>query len=207
MPIGIGAGTAIAGIVGGGAAITAGAINAHAAGNAADDQLKANEDALQAQQANQAYANQVAETNRRANYDQWAAREGQLSSVGQMLGLPARQIPDYVPLPPGASTAVPGSSYQPPPVVSPGATPSVTAPPGYVLPGVTTPSAPSTVASALKATGATGIPNPVNPGFDTAGYPLPKTATPALPQSFQAAMTGYAPGTIGAYLAGGTPNA
>lgn len=58
---------------------------------------KGNEEALafQKAQADRDAANQ--ETNRRADYDQWAARESRLGTLGQSLGLPARQIPGYVP--------------------------------------------------------------------------------------------------------------
>lgn len=181
-------------IVKGGSDITAASITASAAKDASAAQAKANADALAFQEQQAAYSSQVAETNRRANYDQWAGHEGQLSSVGQMLGLPARQIPGYVPLPQGATTAVPGSSVQPPPVVSPGQTPSVTPPAGYAT-------ATPTVAQAVQkpVTGPTGIPNPINPGFDTNNYPLPAT-TPGSPLTRP--FTTYAPGTIGAYLAG-----
>lgn len=59
-------------------------------------QTKSNDKALSYQYA-------ADEANRRANYDQWAAREGRLSTLGGMLGLPARNIPAYVPEPdPGA---------------------------------------------------------------------------------------------------------
>jgi len=37
------------------------------------------------------------EATQRANYDQWAARQSQLSSLGEMVGLPGRTIPSYVP--------------------------------------------------------------------------------------------------------------
>lgn len=45
------------------------------------------------QQAGQSRADN--ETNRQADYEQWAAREGRLSTIGGMLGMPARQIPGY----------------------------------------------------------------------------------------------------------------
>lgn len=71
---------------------------ADAARYAADLQAKATAEALafQRQQADRDYA--MAETNRRANYDQWRAREGRLSTAGQWLGLPSRDIPNYVPM-------------------------------------------------------------------------------------------------------------
>lgn len=39
------------------------------------------------------------ETDRRANYDQWASREKRLGSVGEILGWGQRDIPAYVPSP------------------------------------------------------------------------------------------------------------
>lgn len=69
----------------------------------ADAQLKAQQlqaksaaDALAftKQQAQQTYLTD--ETNRRANYDQWAAREGRLGSVEDLLGYGPRNTPAYV---------------------------------------------------------------------------------------------------------------
>lgn len=71
-----------------------------AAGHAADLQAKAAADALAFQRQQAAYAAQTADATARANYEQWAARQHQLGSIGQQLGLPARQVPDYSPLPP-----------------------------------------------------------------------------------------------------------
>ncbi len=109
MPIGIGAGTAIAGIVGGGAALASGALQSHAAGNAADlntqaanhaadVQAQSARDALafQRQQAAQDFNNAQAAS--RGNYDQWAARQGRLSTLGQMVGQKPFVIPAYVPM-------------------------------------------------------------------------------------------------------------
>jgi hypothetical protein len=47
------------------------------------------------QQAENSFAN--SEVTRQANYNQWAAREARVSSLGQALGLSARDIPAYVP--------------------------------------------------------------------------------------------------------------
>lgn len=113
MPLatmGIGLGTAIAGAVGGGSAIASGVIQSKAAGNAARQQTQAANYAAQQQaeasrraeqfQREQAQAAwKAAETDRKANYDQWAARERRLGSVGSMLGLGPRDIPAYVPSP------------------------------------------------------------------------------------------------------------
>jgi hypothetical protein len=86
---------------------------ADAAKYAADVQAKAAAESLAFQRQQAAYNAQVAESTRAANYGQWAAKQTQLGSVGQALGLPARAIPAYVPLPPDASlspgTAAPGA--------------------------------------------------------------------------------------------------
>lgn len=52
-----------------------------------------------------------ANATQKANYDQWAANQGYRSSIGQMLGLPARNIPDYeaAPLTSSSSTAPVGT--------------------------------------------------------------------------------------------------
>jgi hypothetical protein len=66
---------------------------------AADAQAKAAAEALAFQRQQAAYDAVSAESTRAANYDQWAAKQQQLGSVGQALGLPARAIPAYVPIP------------------------------------------------------------------------------------------------------------
>lgn len=79
------------------AAKEAAKIGSDATTHGADLAAKANDDALkfQKQQADVDARNQ--ELARKANYDQWAAREARLSSFGQMVGLPSRDIPGYVP--------------------------------------------------------------------------------------------------------------
>lgn len=78
-----------------GAAHEAATTTSQAATHSADLQSKAASDALafSKQQAEVDARNQ--EQARKANYDQWAAREQRLSSFGQMLGLPSRDIPAY----------------------------------------------------------------------------------------------------------------
>jgi len=73
-------------------------INRSAAGSAADAQLQATREALQFQreQAAQDFVN--ADATRRANYDQWRAQQGRLSTLGQMVGMKPFDIPAYVPL-------------------------------------------------------------------------------------------------------------
>jgi hypothetical protein len=85
---------------------------------AADAQAKAAAESLAFQRQQAAYDATVAESTRGANYQQWAAKQQQLGSVGQALGLPARAIPAYVPLPPsglggGATPAAQGAPYSP----------------------------------------------------------------------------------------------
>lgn len=74
-------------------------IQTKSANYAADVQSKSTADALdfQKEQAAQDQANFNSTSG--ANYGQWAAREGRLSSIGQALGLPARNIPAFVPSP------------------------------------------------------------------------------------------------------------
>lgn len=68
-----------------------------AAKYAADLQAKSSQSALdfQKQTAEGDYRNQ--EIARQGNYGQWAARAGRLSDFGRTVGLPAREIPAYVP--------------------------------------------------------------------------------------------------------------
>jgi hypothetical protein len=75
-----------------------GKAQADAATHAADLQSKSAADALafQKQQAAQDFAN--AQTTAQANYGQWAARQGRLSTLGQMVGLQPFNIPAYVPM-------------------------------------------------------------------------------------------------------------
>lgn len=102
IAIGLAAGTA-------GAGVASAKIQSNAAGKAAklattsanysaDVQSKSNADALafQKQQAAQDLA--TANATQRANYDQWAARESRLGSLGEMVGLGPRSIPGYVPI-------------------------------------------------------------------------------------------------------------
>jgi hypothetical protein len=101
IPLAIAAGSAIGGI--GAAKIASNAagksadIQTTAATHAADLEAKAAADALafQKQQAETDWQN--SQQTERANYDQWAAREGRMSGLGPLIGLPARNIPAYVP--------------------------------------------------------------------------------------------------------------
>lgn len=85
------------------AADKAAQIQADAARYAADQARQANEEALAFQKAQADRDFQISETNRRANYDQWAAREARVGTLAQLAGLPARQIPAYVSLQTGSA--------------------------------------------------------------------------------------------------------
>ncbi len=102
IPLALGAGTATAGIVGAklssNAARDAAGLSTDAANHAADVQAQSARDALafQRQQAQQDFNNAQAAS--RGNYDQWAARQGRLSTLGQMVGQKPFVIPAYVPM-------------------------------------------------------------------------------------------------------------
>lgn len=97
-----------AAIIGAGASVAGGAMQSRAAGNAAREQRRAADAAaaeqrrssesaerFQREQAQHTWAQQ--EADRRANYDQWVARERRLGSIAEALGYGRREIPDYVP--------------------------------------------------------------------------------------------------------------
>lgn len=130
MPIGVGAGAAIAGLAAGGGAVTAGILNSGAAKDAASLQTQAadhaadvqaqsaaNTLAFQQQQAQQARVD--ANTAAQANYNQWAAKEGRLSTLGQQIGMQPFQVPAYVPL-----SGLNGPSASAPTQASPSAAPT-----------------------------------------------------------------------------------
>lgn len=110
-------------------AVTGAGIQSHAAGSAADKQTQAANHAadVQGQSAHEAldFTKQQAErdqanfeTTQKANYGQYAARQGRLSSLDQLVGLPARDIPAYVPTtqPASAITSPPPRPQPQPPV-------------------------------------------------------------------------------------------
>lgn len=76
-----------------------------AANKAAEIRAQSDREALAFQKQQAAEDAQRFEETRRANYDQWAARQGYQSTVGSMLGLPTRQIPAY-------QSSLPGGSAQ-----------------------------------------------------------------------------------------------
>lgn len=91
-----------------GTGLAAARMQSNAGRDAAQLQIEAanNAAAIQAQSAREAerfqreaaqHAFRESETARRGNYDQWAARERRLGSIGELLGFGTRGIPDYVP--------------------------------------------------------------------------------------------------------------
>lgn len=106
MPAPVIAALIIAGGTAGGAAIaahgntSAAQTQADASKTATAAQANANQQQLDftKQQASAAYNSQ--EADRKANYDQWAARQSFFGNMGTELGLPNRTLPAYVPTPP-----------------------------------------------------------------------------------------------------------
>ncbi len=125
---------------------TAAKLATDATTHGADLQKQSNDEALAftKSQAEADYQNQ--EIARRANYDQTAAKQARLGTLGNMLGLPPPTMPDYVPsVDPRYTTAgsapAPGSGAAPA-----GGTPA----PGTTTPGSQTPAgAPGSSAAAL----------------------------------------------------------
>lgn len=114
----------VAAAIAGGAAVGSAAIQSHAAGSAAnttsaaanhaaDVQGAGAHEALDFTKQQAAHDAAVAEANRRANYDQWAAQQRRLGSVGDLLGKGPREIPGYVPLPPASFQTGPGGPAAP----------------------------------------------------------------------------------------------
>lgn len=106
-----------------------------ATSHAADLEAEANakELAFKQEQAKRDYM--TAEANRRANYDQWRAREGRLGTLGEMIGQGSRQLPEYVPLPAYSETGAPnqpggGGTNERGPVMPPGSVGSYLPPRG-----------------------------------------------------------------------------
>jgi hypothetical protein len=135
---------------------------AAAAKYAADVKAKSDAEQLAFLRQQAGYDASAAEVNRAGNYDQWAARQELLGPVGQALGLPARRIPAYVPLPAnpygtgsptptptGPGTAPPTGGTSPPPTTT--GAPGVSAANGDIA---------SQVAAYYKARGVT--PNPTS---------------------------------------------
>jgi len=89
-------------IIIGAAATTAGTVygakrQADAAEKAAGMQAQGSEQALDFSKVQAAAAARQAEIDRRANYDQWAARDQRMGRLGEAVGLAPRRTPGYVP--------------------------------------------------------------------------------------------------------------
>ena len=87
-----------------GAAKKSAQLQTTSANYAADKQAEATQKALDFQQAEAAKTRADAEVTRHANYDQWAAQQRRLGTLGQLLGMAPPEIPGYVPLDAGAGT-------------------------------------------------------------------------------------------------------
>jgi hypothetical protein len=154
MPAGAAAPFFWGAIASAGGSVAAAAIGSHASGKAADKQVEAttraaelqkqsNDEALafQKEEARRAYI--AAESDRHANYDQWAAGQRRLSTVGDLLGLGPREIPAYVPMPaydtgsgstPAPSSAMPASAMPASASATPPGTVLMQAPDGSTRP-------------------------------------------------------------------------
>jgi hypothetical protein len=112
----------VAAIIGAGGAITAQKISSSgqkdaadttAAGTkyAADLQAKQNAEAVAFAKAQAENQFKNSEVSRRGNYDQWVAAQHRLGSVGDLIGMGPREIPDYVPgIDPNFEGGAPGAS-------------------------------------------------------------------------------------------------
>lgn len=99
IPLALAGGSAISNVIGSkiqsGAAKDAAKTQTDAANKAAEIQAQSAREALAFQKDQAAADASRFEQTQRSNYDQWAARQGYQSSIGSMLGLPARNIPSY----------------------------------------------------------------------------------------------------------------
>lgn len=90
-------------------------IQAESAAKAAALQKQANDETLAFSKQQATYGAQSTEVDRHANYDQWAAQQRRLGSIGEMVGLGPREIPGYVASPtpnfdtPGGGGAMSGA--------------------------------------------------------------------------------------------------
>lgn len=90
-----------------GAASDAAKLTTDAANHAADVQARSNAEALAFERQQADYQAREMEVDRRANYDQQAAKLRRIGSIGQMLGLGGVEIPAYVPSAPANFSAGP----------------------------------------------------------------------------------------------------
>ena len=99
------AGTVVAAKMASGANRDAAKLTTDSANHAADLQTQSAKDALDFQKSQAAQDLVTHNATAKANYDQWAAREKRISSLGSALGLAPRDIPAFVPTPGPASSA------------------------------------------------------------------------------------------------------
>lgn len=87
----------------------------NSANHGADLQKQSADAALAFQQKQADLDRLTAETNRHADYDQWAAQQRRIGSIGELVGLGPRDIPGYVPMPNGlpSSQTTPNSGQTP----------------------------------------------------------------------------------------------
>ncbi len=84
-------------------------IQANAANTSAAAQAKSAADALAFDKAQAAQDLITANATQKANYDQWAAKEGRLSNLSALTGAGPFKIPDYVPIPNAGTGVIPTS--------------------------------------------------------------------------------------------------
>lgn len=92
--------------IAGGAALGGSVIQARAAGKAAKLESQGADKTLLFQREQAARDQANFDATQKANYDQWAAREGRIGSLGELLGMAPRQIPGYVPTTAGGPPSV-----------------------------------------------------------------------------------------------------
>lgn len=95
----------VAAIITGVGAIGTAKIMADASDRAGAITTKGTADTIAFEKEKAAQDLQMANATSHANYDQWAAREGRMSSLGEMIGLPKRNVPAFQPIP-GATSSV-----------------------------------------------------------------------------------------------------
>jgi len=158
ITIGTALGTAGAGIYGANkssqAAQQGAQLTSQAANYAADKQAQAAAASLAFEKQKDAEALAQFNATQKANYDQWAAREARMNDIRAQLGMPAHDIPAYVP-----TTTLPGST---PPTPAPAANaaggPIITTTSGQVIQPSATP-----MPSATPTPSATPAPPSGNP--------------------------------------------
>jgi len=155
IAIATGVGTAAASMYGAskaaGASERATTLQTSAAQQAALIKAKSDAEALAWEKQQAAIQQQNFNATQRANYDQWAARENRMSSLGGLVGLPARNIPAYMQstavVPTGTgqtgTSGAPAALPDGAPGTAPGAAPAGAAPGGAPPPAAASAGAPA----------------------------------------------------------------